>query len=100
MPMKNRIILEFYIFLEIIDRRIFILLLPIIGLSIFFLLDIYLYKILITNNIEQTTNNIINMQPLFAKWYERLRRIAFTEIVIIGTLCWSIKQYWKYRKQY
>lgn len=97
--MKDWITNELYTFIEITYRRKAILILPTIGLILFILLDTWMQHHLVAA-ANQSSNSIIDLTPFLLRQYERMRRIAFFEIVIIGSFCWAIKEYLKYRKKY
>lgn len=97
--MKDWIISEFYTFLEITNRHKSILILPTVGMFLFILLDAWIQH-LILETTSQASKSIIDLTPLFVKQYEKLRRIAFFEIVIVGSFFWAIKEYLKFRKRY
>lgn len=90
---------EFYTFIEITHRRRAILILPSVGMILFILLDTWMQHLLL-DAANQTSQSIIDLTPLFVKQYEKLRRIAFFEIVIVGSFFWAIKEYLKFRKRY
>ncbi|GEM_PF-5733125 len=96
--MKNWFIDEFYTFLEIVHRRKAILLVPCLGMILFILLDTWIQHLLL-ESANKTSRSIIDLTPIFIKYYERMRRIAFFEIVLIGSFLWSIKEYLKIRKR-
>ena len=97
--MKDWIVNEFYTFIEITHRRKAILLLPCLGTILFILLDIWMQHSLL-ETVNKTSKSIIDFTPIFVKQYEKMRRIAFFEIVLIGSFLWSIKEYLKMRKRY
>ncbi len=97
--MKDWIVNEFFTFIEITNRRKAILLLPCIGMILFVLLDTWIQHLLL-ESANKTPQSIIDLTPIFIKYYERMRRIAFFEIVIIGSFLWSIKEYLKMRKRH
>lgn len=97
--MKDWIISEFYTFLEITNRHKSILILPTVGMFLFILLDAWMQHLLL-EAANKTSKSIIDFTPIFVKHYEKMRRIAFFEIVLIGSLLWSIKEYLKLRKRH
>lgn len=97
--MKDWIVNEFFTFIEITNRRKAILLLPCLGMILFVLLDTWIQHLLL-ESANKTSQSIIDLTPIFIKYYERMRRIAFFEIVIIGSFLWSIKEYLKFRKRH
>lgn len=97
--MKDWLINEFYTFVEILHRRKAILLLPCFGMILFILLDVWMQHLLLEAT-NKTSKSIIDFTPIFVKHYEKMRRIAFFEIVLIGSFLWSIKEYLKLRKRY
>lgn len=97
--MKDWIVNEFFTFIEITNRRKAILLLPCLGMILFVLLDTWIQHLLL-ESANKTSQSIIDLTPIFIKYYERMRRIAFFEIVIIGSFLWSIKEYLKMRKRH
>ena len=96
--MKDWLINEFYTFLEILHRRKAILLLPCFGMILFIFLDLWMQHFLL-ETANQTPKSIIDFTPMLVKHYEKMRRIAFFEIVLIGSFLWSIKEYLKIRKR-
>lgn len=97
--MKDWIVNEFFTFIEITNRRKAILLLPCLGMILFMLLDAWMQHLLL-ETANKTSQSIIDLTPIFIKHYERMRRIAFFEIVLIGSFLWSIKEYLKMRKRH
>lgn len=97
--MKDWLVEEFYTFIEIVYRRKAILLLPCVGLFLFLLLDLWMQHSLLEAT-NKTSKSIIDLTPIFIKHYEKMRRIAFFEIVLIGSFVWSIKEYLKMRKKH
>ena len=97
--MKEWIINEFYTFIEIVHRRKAILLLPCLGMILFIALDAWMQHLLL-DTVNKTSKSIIDLTPIFVKHYEKMRRIAFFEIVLIGSFLWSIKEYLKMRKRH
>lgn len=97
--MKDWLINEFYTFVEILHRRKAILLLPCFGMILFILLDAWIHHLLL-EAANKTSESIIDFTPIFVKHYEKMRRIAFFEIVLIGSFLWSIKEYLKLRKRH
>lgn len=97
--MKDWLINEFYTFITVVHRRKTILLLPCIGMILFIFLDLWMQKLLL-GTLNNTSNSIIDLTPLFIKHYEKIRRIAFFEIVLVGSFLWAIKEYFKMRKRH
>lgn len=97
--MKDWLSNEFYTFIEIVHRRKAILLLPCLGMILFILLDTWMQHLLL-ETVNKASKSIIDFTPIFVKHYEKMRRIAFFEIVLIGSILWSIKEYLKMRKRY
>ena len=97
--MKDWLITEFYTFIEIVDRRKAILLLPCLGMILFILLDTWMQHLLL-ETVNKASKSIIDFTPIFVKHYEKMRRIAFFEIVLIGSFLWAIKEYLKMRKRH
>ena len=97
--MKDWLISEFYTFVEILHRRKAILLLPCLGMMLFISLDAWMQHFLL-ETANKTSKSIIDFTPIFVKHYEKMRRIAFFEIVLIGSFLWSIKEYLKLRKRH
>ena len=96
--MKDWLINEFYTFVEILHRRKAILLLPCFGMILFIFLDAWMQHLLL-EAANKTSKSIIDFTHIFVKHYEKMRRIAFFEIVLIGSFLWSIKEYLKIRKR-
>lgn len=96
---KDWLINEFYTFIAVVHRRKAILLLPCIGMILFIFLDLWMQKSLL-GTLNNTSNSIIDLTPLFIKHYEKMRRIAFFEIVLVGSFLWAIKEYLKMRKKH
>ncbi|USE83853.1 hypothetical protein [Acinetobacter tibetensis] len=97
--MKDWLITEFYTFIEIVHRRKAILLLPCLGMILFILLDTWMQHLLL-ETVNKASKSIIDFTPIFVKHYEKMRRIAFFEIVLIGSFLWAIKEYLKMRKRH
>lgn len=96
---KDWLITEFYTFIEIVHRRKAILLLPCLGMILFILLDTWMQNLLL-ETVNKASKSIIDFTPIFVKHYEKMRRIAFFEIVLIGSFLWAIKEYLKIRKSH
>lgn len=96
---KDWLITEFYTFIEIVHRRKAILLLPCLGMILFILLDTWMQHLLL-ETVNKASKSIIDFTPIFVKHYEKMRRIAFFEIVLIGSFLWAIKEYLKMRKRH
>lgn len=97
--MKDWIVNEFFTFIEITNRRKAILLLPCLGMILFVLLDTWIQHLLL-DAANKTLKSVIDFTPILVKHYEKMRRIAFFEIVLIGSFFWSIKEYIKIRKRW
>lgn len=97
--MKDWLINEFYTFVEIVHRRKAILIIPCLGMILFTLLDIWMQHLLL-DTVNKASKSIIDLTPIFVKHYEKMRRIAFFEIVLVGSILWSIKEYFKIRRRH
>ncbi len=97
--MKDWLSNEFYTFIEIVHRRKAILILPCLGMILFILLDTWMQHLLL-ETVNKASKSIIDFTPIFVKHYEKMHRIAFFEIVLIGSILWSIREYLKMRKRH
>ncbi|MBF7683862.1 hypothetical protein I2F27_11085 [Acinetobacter sp. B5B] len=76
-----------------------IIIVPFLGYFLFVCLQAYMQHYL-EQQLQIQKTSLIDFSAILIKVYERSMKYAFFEIVIIGSVFWSIKRYIYYRKRY